>query len=140
EYGVYIPGSRDAAATLSVKALPSAQLWQSNLPRHQAELQWRLTVPVATLIIAMLALPLSQTTPRSGRYANLAWAILLYLVYSNLLSLGKNWIIKERVPVWVGTWWVHIVALILLFVLLKLGGHVFRSRTRQNNAQAEVTG
>ena len=130
QYGVYIPGSRDVGATLSVKALPSKQLWQSNLPRHQAELQWRLTVPVATLIIAMLALPLSQTTPRSGRYANLGWAILLYLVYSNLLSLGKNWIIKERVPVWIGTWWVHILAVVLLLVLLKLGGHVLRSKAK----------
>ena len=128
EYGVYIPGSKDVAATLSVKALPSEQLWQSNVPRHQAELQWRLTVPVATLLIAMLALPLSQTSPRSGRYANLAWAVLLYLVYSNLLSLGKNWIIKERVSVWVGTWWVHILAMILLYLLLKSGGHVFRSK------------
>ena len=130
QYGVYIPGSKDVGATLSVKALPSKQLWQSNLPRHQAELQWRLTVPVATLIIAMLALPLSQTTPRSGRYANLGWAILLYLVYSNLLSLGKNWIIKERIPVWIGTWWVHILAVVLLLVLLKLGGHVLRSKAK----------
>lgn len=128
EYGVYIPGSKDVSATLSVKALPSAQLWQSNVLRHQVELQWRLTVPIATLIIALLALPLSQTTPRSGRYANLGWAILLYLVYSNLLSLGKNWILKERIPVWIGTWWAHILALILLFILLKLGGHVFRSK------------
>ena len=132
EYGVYIPGSRDVGAVLSIKALPSKQLWQSKSLRHQAELQWRLTVPIATLIIAMLALPLSQTTPRSGRYANLGWAILLYLVYSNLLSMGKNWIIKERVPVWIGTWWVHIVAVIILLVLLKLGGHVFRSKKVKN--------
>jgi len=140
EYGVYIPGSKNVATSLSIKALPSKQLWQSDLPRHQAELQWRLTVPVATLIIAMLALPLSQTSPRSGRYANLAWAILLYLVYSNFLSLGKNWIIKERVPVWIGTWWVHIVALILLFVLLKLGGHVFRSNGKRNKVKTGVAG
>jgi lipopolysaccharide export system permease protein len=131
EYGIYIRGSKDAIATLSVKALPSKQLWNSDHPLHQAELQWRLTVPVATLIIAMLALPLSQTTPRSGRYANLGWAILLYLVYSNLLSLGKNWIIKERVPVWIGTWWVHILALVLLYFLLKSGGHVFRSKRKK---------
>ena len=128
EYGVYIPGSKDVSARLSVKAMPSGQLWRSDSPRHQAELQWRLTVPVATLIIALLALPLSQTSPRSGRYANLGWAILLYLVYSNLLSLGKNWIIKERIPVWIGTWWAHILALIFLLVLLKLSGHVFRRK------------
>ena len=138
EYAVYIPGSKEVSATLSVKALPSVQLWRSNVPRHRAELQWRLTVPIATLIIALLALPLSQTTPRSGRYANLGWAILLYLVYSNLLSLGKNWIIKERVPVWIGTWWAHILALILLFVLLKLGGHVFRGKKTTSEAHDGV--
>ena len=138
EYGVYIPGSKDVGATLSIKALPSEQLWRSSLPQHQAELQWRLTVPIATLIIAMLALPLSQTTPRSGRYANLGWAILLYLVYSNLLSLGKNWIIKERVPVWFGTWWVHILAVVALLVLLKLGGHVLRSKKTKNKSHDRV--
>ena len=136
EYGVYIPGSRNTDTTLSVKAISTKQLWQSDKPVHQAELQWRLTVPVATLIIAMLALPLSQTTPRSGRFANLGWAILLYLVYSNLLSMGKNWIIKERVSVWVGTWWVHILALVLLFILLKMGGHIFRSKKTKHNNQA----
>ncbi|MCK4706869.1 MAG: LPS export ABC transporter permease LptF [Gammaproteobacteria bacterium] len=134
QYGVYIPGSKDVSATLSIKALPSAQLWRSNVLRQQAELQWRLTVPIATLIIALLALPLSQTTPRSGRYANLGWAILLYLVYSNLLSMSYNWIIKGRVPAWIGTWWIHILALILLFVLLKQGGHVFRSKKITNKA------
>lgn len=138
QYAVYIPGSREVSANLSVKALPSARLWRSKRPRHQAELQWRLTVPIATLIIALLALPLSQTTPRSGRYANLGWAILLYLVYSNLLSLGKNWMIKERVPVWIGTWWAHILALILLFVLLKLGGHVFRGKKTTSEAHDGV--
>lgn len=138
EYGVYIPGSKDVSTTLSIKALPSARLWNSNVLLHQAELQWRLTVPIATLIIAMLALPLSQTTPRSGRYANLGWAILLYLIYSNLLSLGKNWIIKERIPVWIGTWWAHILALILLFILLKLGGHVFRGKKKRNEGQEGV--
>lgn len=139
EYGVFIPGAKNVGTTLSVKALPSIQLWQSNLPKYQAELQWRLTVPIATLIIAMLALPLSKTTPRSGRYANMGWAILLYLVYSNLLSLGKNWIIKERVPVWVGTWWVHILAIILLLVFLKWSGDVWRSSKEKNKPNSRVT-
>lgn len=128
EYGVYVPSAQHIGGRTSVKAIPSIELWHSDQLAHKAELQWRITVPIATLIIAMLALPLSHTTPRSGHYANLAWAILLYLVYSNLLSVGKNWIIKDRVAVWIGTWWVHIIALMLLLWLLKRGGHIFRSR------------
>jgi lipopolysaccharide export system permease protein len=138
EYGIYVSGRQRMGASASIKALPSTELWKSNQLAHKAELQWRITVPVATLIIAMLALPLSHTTPRSGRYANLAWAILLYLVYSNLLSVGKNWIIKDRVEVWVGTWWVHIIALMLLLWLLKRGGHMFRfSKTRYVKASED---
>lgn len=129
KYGIYVPSSRNDGSKASIKAIPSKTLWQSTNPLHQAELQWRMTVPIATLIIAMIALPLSHTTPRSGRYANLAWAILLYLVYSNLLSVGKNWIIKEWVTVWIGTWWVHVIALIFLLWLLKRGGHLFGARS-----------
>jgi lipopolysaccharide export system permease protein len=128
EYGVYVPGEKKLAGGQSIKAMSSMELWGSDNAQHKAELQWRLTVPVATLILAMIALPLSHTTPRSGKYANLALAILLYLVYSNLLSVGKNWIIKERIPAWIGTWWVHLIALILLFILLDSGRRWFGRR------------
>lgn len=126
EYGIYVSNSQQMDGSASVKALPNAELWKSDQLVNKAELQWRITLPIATLIIAMIALPLSHTTPRSGRYANLAWAILLYLVYSNLLSVGNNWIIKGWMPAWLGTMWVHIVALMFLLWLLKQGGHVFR--------------
>jgi lipopolysaccharide export system permease protein len=109
----------------SNKAMPTSELWNSKDLEYKAELQWRLTIPISTLIIAMLALPLSQTTPRSGRYANLALAIVLYLVYSNLLSVSTTWIEKQTIPIWIGTWWVHGLALALLFVLLKRKGQIF---------------
>lgn len=96
EYGVYIPDSQSIDSNTSVKALSSKTLWNSDALLHKAELQWRITIPVAAFIIAMLALPLSRTTPRSGRYANLALAILLYLVYSNLLGMARTWVIKEK--------------------------------------------
>jgi len=126
QYGIYVPGARqDMRRVASNKAMPTSELWNTDDFEYKAELQWRLTIPVSTLIIAMLALPLSHTTPRSGRYANLALAIVLYLVYSNLLSVSTTWIEKQTIPIWIGTWWVHGLALALLFVLLKRGGHVF---------------
>ena len=146
EYGIYVPGQKKSTGGRSLKALSSHELWASENFEHKAELQWRLTVPVATLVLAMIALPLSRTTPRSGKYANLALAILLYLVYSNLLSVGKTWIVKEQVPVWIGTWWVHLLALILLFVLLGSGsrwlsrrrsGHRRISRGRFKSGRSE---
>ncbi len=70
-----------------------------------------------------MALPLSHTDPRSGRYAKLALALILYLVYSNMLGIGKTWIVQEKVPIWVGTWWVHIIAIIFTAFLLKRSGY-----------------
>lgn len=126
QYGIYVPGARqDIRRVASNKAMPTSELWNTDDFEYKAELQWRLTIPISTLIIAMLALPLSHTTPRSGRYANLALAIVLYLVYSNLLSVSTTWIEKQTIPIWIGTWWVHGLALVLLFVLLKRDGHVF---------------
>ena len=107
---------------MRVQALSTAQLWKSDDLEHKAELDWRITLPVATLIIVMMALPLSQTSPRGGHYSKLALGILIYLVYSNLLGMGKAWIAKGIVPYWIGTSWVHVLGLITLYILLKRSG------------------
>lgn len=123
DYGIHIDKKR-VRAHLSEKSKTVTQLWESDNPVDRAELQWRLSLPLATIIVAFMALPLSKTDPRSGRYAKLAVALILYLVYSNLLSVGKTWIVQETVPVWVGTWWVHLVAIIVTFILLKRNGYL----------------
>ena len=123
DYGIHIDKKR-VEAKLSEKSKTVAELWSSTSPVDQAELHWRLTLPLATIIVAFMSLPLSHTDPRSGRYAKLAVALIIYLVYSNLLGVGKTWIVQEKVPVWVGTWWVHIIAIIITFYLLKRSGYL----------------
>ena len=127
EYGIHIASKKTASIQLSESAKPVAYLWQSDRLVDKAELQWRLAIPVATFIVACIALPLSRTDPRSGRYSRLAIALVLYLVYSNLLSMSQSWIAHGKVPVWIGTWWVHIVAAFLLYVLLKRSGYLMRT-------------
>ena len=122
DYGIHID-KKQVDARLTEKSKTVAQLWSSSEAKDQAELQWRLTLPLATIIVAIMALPLSRTNPRSGRYAKLAVALVIYLVYSNLLGVGKTWIVQEKVPVWVGTWWVHIFAIILTLILLQRQGY-----------------
>ena len=124
EYGVLVPAPKDRSYPLRVQALTTKELWNSDDPAHKAELDWRISLPVATLIIVMMALPLSQTTPRGGRYSKLALGILLYLVYSNLLGVGMAWISKGIVPYWIGTSWVHVLGGITLYILLRYSGLV----------------
>ena len=123
DYAVHID-RKQVKAHQSVKSKNVAELWSSTIPEEQAELQWRFTIPLATIIVTFMALPLSHTNPRSGRYSKLAVALILYLVYSNLLGVGKTWIVQEKVPVWIGTWWVHIIAIVFTLILLKYKGYL----------------
>jgi len=122
DYGIHID-KKIVRAHLSESTRGTSELWKSDRPEDRAELQWRITLPLATIIVAFMALPLSHTDPRSGRYAKLALALVLYLVYSNMLGIGKTWIVQEKVPIWVGTWWVHIIAIIFTAFLLKRSGY-----------------
>ncbi len=130
DYGIHI-SKKQVKARLSEKTKSFFELWSSTKPKDQAELQWRITIPIATIIVAFMALPLSRTDPRSGRYEKLAVALILYLVYSNLLGVGKTWIVQEKVPVWIGTWWVHIIAIIVTLILLKRSGYLVRTKTER---------
>jgi lipopolysaccharide export system permease protein len=56
-------------------------------------------------------IPLSRLRPRQGRYARVGFAIVVYFVYSNLLSAAKVWVEKGQLPPIVGVWWVHLCIL-----------------------------
>jgi len=74
------------------------------------ELVRRIGVPVSAVLLTLLAIPLSAANPRMGRSINLVVAILLYMVYSNLLSLSQAWVAQEKLPFWIGVWLVHAAA------------------------------
>lgn len=139
DYGIHID-EKHVEANRSEKSKSFAELWGSVNPVDQAELQWRLTLPIATIIVAFMALPLSHTDPRSGRYSKLAVALILYLVYSNLLGVGKTWIVQEKVPVWIGTWWVHIIAIMVTFYLLKRSGYLVKSKLKRSKVKGVSSG
>ena len=82
---------------------------------HIAEMQWRISVPLTTIILSMLAVPLSRTQPRAGRYGRLAIGLLAFIIYVNMLSAAKAWLELGSVSPYLGLWWVH--GAVLLFAL-----------------------
>jgi lipopolysaccharide export system permease protein len=74
-----------------------------------AEFQWRISVPIMALVLAFLAVPLAQSSPRQGRYAGLGAGVLVYISYANLLGASKVWLERGKVPPIVGMWWVHLL-------------------------------
>lgn len=121
EYGIrlYMPPEDFAAR---VEALPTHKLWlRAQTDRKaDAELQWRIALPLSVIAFALLAVPLSQVNPRKGKFAQMLPAILIYIVYANLMFVGRAWLEKGVINRHWGLWWIDallvILALILLFV------------------------
>ncbi|MCP4695538.1 MAG: LPS export ABC transporter permease LptF [Gammaproteobacteria bacterium] len=100
------------------EALESEVLWNSTRPAYLAELQLRLSAPLAVILLAPLGVLMSHTTPRQGRYAKLFFALLIYFSYANLLQICQKWVEQDFIPVWLGVWWVHGVVLITVLAML----------------------
>lgn len=81
------------------------------------ELLWRVGIPLAALNLALLAIPLSFVNPRAGRTNNLIFALLTYMIYSNLVSVSQAWVVQGKLPFGVGVWAVHAVMFIVLLLL-----------------------
>lgn len=80
-------------------------------PDVAAELQWRISAPLSVIILALLAFPLAKLSPRQGRYAKLLPAALLYIIYANLMFIGRGWVASGSIPIWLGLWWIHAIFL-----------------------------
>ncbi len=102
-----------------LRAVPTTELLGSGDPERIAELQWRLAVPFSVIPLALLAVPLSRTSPRQGRYSRLFTAVLIYIIYANMLGVARTWLERGETPLFLGLWWVH--GLMLLYVFFEIG-------------------
>jgi len=101
----------------TTKSIATIDLLRNPTPPHQAELSWRVGLPMSALILALLAIPLSFVNPRAGRSMNLVLALLIYMAYSNMLSITQASIYQSRLPVAVGLIGVHALMLAVLAAL-----------------------
>ncbi|MGB3132968.1 MAG: LPS export ABC transporter permease LptF [Candidatus Macondimonas sp.] len=109
---------------------PLSQLLRAGGAADWAEIHRRLAAPVSLLGFALLALPLARTPPRR-RGNGLLWAVLAYVVFGNLLGVGRSWLEQQWVPAWVGLWWVHVaVAGTGLLLLAYQNGRIRRFPVR----------
>ena len=95
----------------------SQELLQSEEHVNRAELQWRFAIPISALILSMLAIPLSALDPRAGRSANFALALIIYMIYNNLLSIMQAWVAQGKVDDIVGLWPIHFIFMVLVVYL-----------------------
>lgn len=106
-HGILVPDPSAVTARQHRGSVPTRDLIGSSNRSWTAELHWRLSFPISMLLLAALALPLSHSAPRQGRFTRLAVGILVYVIYANLLTIGRSWLGAGTTPTWLGLWWVH---------------------------------
>lgn len=75
------------------------------------ELQWRIASPISCILLVFLAIPLSFTNPRAGRSLNIIFAVLIFIIYNNLLAIMNTLISLKKVSVTIGFWPIHLIFL-----------------------------
>ncbi len=101
------PDSRDTLPRDdSAIVTSSRQLASSRSSEDVAELQWRLSTPVSTLLLGLLGVPLSRRNPRRGRQSRFLTAILIYFGYYLLFTSTRTWVQHGIIAGFPGIWWV----------------------------------
>ena len=117
-YGVLV--SRQSQALVgdkSARALPTRALLEDRNNFNMGELLWRVALPLMSLLLMLLAIPLSFVNPRGGRSANLLIALFLFVVYSNMVSVFQAAVVQKRLSLLVAWWPIHLLAVIMIGAL-----------------------
>lgn len=137
--GQHLPEQNDADfISKKIDSQSTLDLLDMTSATKQAALQSRLSGPLVIFIITVLAVAMSYTTPRRGRYVMLFPAILIYLVYLVLLNSAREAIEEGVLPIAVGLWPVHLLFLCIAFFLFAwrtgvIGRFLRAPKLKQNN-------
>jgi len=108
------PRDREKSVTELLSTADPAQI-----NANRAELLWRIGLPLMALGLVLIAIPLAYVNPRLGNYTAMFYAILIYLIYSNLLNLSQNFVSQGKINVYMGIWPIHVIALLAATILIR---------------------
>ena len=120
-YDIRVETKETAPTTSSAQTKSTQSLLAGATAADHAELHWRLAIPISTIVMVLLAIPLSFVDPRAGRSLNIMFAILIFIIYNNMLSIFQAWITQGKISVMVGLWPVH-------FSFILLGWYLYYRR------------
>lgn len=105
---------------LNLRQLSIAELRQEGSDRAQGELLWRVTLPISLVLLAALALPLSFMNARANRSYGFVIALLLFVVYYNLMSMTQAWVAQGKLDFWVALALPHVVMLAAVVIFFRM--------------------
>jgi lipopolysaccharide export system permease protein len=110
---------------VSRKEMSLRELWHAAeadtdaSPAARGELHRRLSAPLAPLLFALLALPFSTFSQRSGRSGGFIVGLVIYLAYYLLVSLGETLTAEGNLPPLLTFWVPHLLLFAVAVYLLR---------------------
>ena len=118
EFGTRLAPPEELSEDTATDAMTTKALMDSAEIEHRIALQWRFSIPIMMLVVTLLAVPLSRIDPRSGRFARILPAVLLYFAYLVSLNSLRGAIEAGSLPIGITLVPVHLVFLTLALVLI----------------------
>lgn len=92
--------------------IPTDVLLEKPTPQHLALLEWRIVLPISVLVMGLIGLKMSKTKPREGRFSRIFIALLLYVIYNQLLISARESVRGEQLDPMIGLWPIPVIFLI----------------------------
>ncbi len=116
-YAIRIDNVPVKPSHVGVRTMSTPELWRNPTPWNLAELDWRLGLPISAALLAIMAIPLGYVNPRAGRSLNLILALVLYMLYNNMISVSNSWVGQGKLSHAVGLAGIHAVMLLITVLM-----------------------
>ncbi|WP_394777972.1 LPS export ABC transporter permease LptF [Undibacterium sp.] len=115
-YGILTePQTKSLSEDRSAKSMTMTELLDNQSSSYnQGELLWRVSLPLMGIVLMFLAVPLGFVNPRVGRSANLIVALLLVVVYLNMINIVQASVVQGRMRLTMAWWPLQLAAVILV--------------------------
>ncbi len=123
-YAVRLDRVVDRSWGRRLEAVSTVELWYSDDLRFTSEFQWRVSLPISTVLLGLLAVPMARTTPRQGRYGRLFVASAVFFLYGNVQGIALNMVKQGELAPAIGVWPAHalLAAVIVIWVFVQTSG------------------
>ena len=108
-YTIRVPPDDSGAVERSVESMPTPRLWNASGADRAAaaELQWRLSLPVLTVVLAGIAFPLALSGTARGPFERVVSGVASYLAYFGLVIAAVKAVESGDLSPALGVWPVH---------------------------------
>lgn len=134
KYAVLVSKNENGEGVFSVDSMPTLLLLFSGLPRHIAEIQWRISSLIICILLAILAVLLNHYPFGQKPFTLVLFGILIYFIYNNLLGISKTLVERENISPFLGLWWIHALMILTIVIIYKYPG-IRRYRNTDSKTQ-----